>query len=135
LLPRRGAKGSGVASRAARFRPRLEPLEPRQLMARDAILDWNAVMLQANANDHALAHPEEGGPVLTARAFAIASLAMYDAYNSIKPIGTPFLVSAPVSGRADADAAVAQAAHDTLLALFPSQKNMFDKALTYELRF
>src|SRR6184192_617444 len=89
LLHRRRANRTKIASRAARRTPRLEPLEPRQLMARDAILDWNAVMLQANANDHALAHPEEGGPVLTARAFAIASLAMYDAYNSIKHTGTP----------------------------------------------
>jgi len=102
-------------------------------MACNMILDWNAIMLQANANDHALAHPEQGGPVLTGRAFAIVSVAMYDAYNSIKHIGDPFLVNAPVSGRSDENAAIAQAAHDTLVALFPSQKAFFDKSLSFEL--
>lgn len=29
----------------------------------DAILEWNEVMLEANANDHALASPEQGGPI------------------------------------------------------------------------
>ena len=45
-------------------------------MAVDSILSWNSVLLQANANDHALSHPEEGGPVLTARASAIVSVAI-----------------------------------------------------------
>lgn len=67
-------------------------------MARDVILEWNAVMLQANANDHALAHPEEGGPVLTGRAFAIVSGAMYDAYNSIKHLGGAFMTTASRQG-------------------------------------
>lgn len=130
---RSGVSGGTVALRVMRFRPRLEALEERCLMARDAILDWNAVMLRANANDHALPHPEEGGPVLTGRAFAIVSVAMYDAYNSVKHVGSPYLVSAPLTGRTDEDAAVAQAAHDTLLALFPSQKSMFDLSLKLSL--
>jgi hypothetical protein len=114
-------------------RPRLEVLEDRRLMARDSILEWNAVMLQANANDHALAAPEQGGPVLTGRAFAIVSGAMYDAYNSVKRVGDQYLVTAPLTGRTDEDAAVAQAAHDTLVALFPSQQTFFDRALKFSL--
>src|SRR5205823_5769869 len=111
------------------FTPRLEALEQRQMMAVDSILSWNSVLLQANANDHALDHPEEGGPVLTGRAFAVVSVAMYDAYNSVKHVGTPFLVTAPTSGKTNEDAAVAQAAHDTLLAMFPSQQVLFDRSL------
>src|SRR5262245_48745965 len=126
-------RATSAANRQRSFVPRLEPLEQRQLMAVDSILSWNSVMLQANANDHALAHPEQGGPVLTGRAFAIVSVAMYDAYNSIKHIGTPFLVTAPTSGKTDVDAAVAQAAHDTLVALYPSQKAMFDRALNFSM--
>ncbi len=103
-------------------------------MAVDSILSWNSVMLQANANDHALAHPEEGGPVLTGRAFAIVSVAMYDAYNSVKHIGTPFLITAPTVGSTNEDAAVAQAAHDTLVALFPSQQALFDRSLSSFMR-
>ena len=69
-------------------------------------------MLQANANDLSLTSPEQGGPVLTARAFAIVGAALYDAYNSIERIGDPYLVTAPRALGADSGAAVAQAAHD-----------------------
>src|SRR6187401_2443071 len=130
FVPRaeRASHRSSVSS-TIRCRPRLEALEPRELMARDVILEWNTVMLRANANDHALALPEEGGPVLTGRAFAIVSAAMYDAYNSIDHIGDAFLTTIPAKKGTSIDAAVAQAAHDTLLALFPSQKNLFDRSL------
>lgn len=99
----------------------------------DVILEWNAVMLQANAVDHSGTAPEEGGPTLTARAFAIVSAAMYDAYNSIHPIGTPYLTVAPDSDHASSEAAVAQAARNTLVALYPSQRTAFDAALTQTL--
>jgi hypothetical protein len=106
-----------------------EPLEARQMMAVDVFLEWNDVLLDANAVDHSLAAPEQGGPILTSRAFAIVSAAMYDAYNSIEKIGEAYLVTAPNAKKADSDAAVAQAAHDTLVALFPSQASTFDDEL------
>ncbi len=109
---------------------RFEALEPRHLMAVDVILEWNEVMLDANAVDHSLAKPEEGGPILTARAFAMVSAAMYDAYNSVASIGEKYLVKAPLAKKADVEAAVAQAAHDTLAALYPAQTSTFDAALT-----
>lgn len=111
------------------IKPRFEALEDRRMMAVDVILEWNDVLLQANANDHSLSAPEQGGPILTARAFAIVSAAMYDAYNSVERIGESFLVSVPLASKANSDAAVAQAAHDTLSALFPTQKSSFDSAL------
>ncbi len=109
-----------------------ELLEPRCLMASDVILEWNDVLLTANAADHS-GSAEQGGPILTARAFAIVSVAMYDAYNSIERIGAPFLVRAKVNGKSDSDAAVAQAAHDTLAALYPSQRLRFEAALSQTL--
>ncbi len=120
-------------SQRAGFKPRLESLEERCVPAVDVILEWNAVMLQANAVDHSGTAPEEGGPNLTARAFAIVSAAMYDAYNSIHPIGTPYLTVAPDADHASSEAAVAQAARNTLVALYPSQKAAFDAALTQTL--
>ncbi|MEI8212463.1 MAG: dockerin type I domain-containing protein [Planctomycetota bacterium] len=108
---------------------RIELLESRHLMATDVILEWNDVLLAANAVDHSHS-AEQGGPVLTARAFAIVSVSMYDAFNSIERIGAPFLIRAKVGGKSDSDAAVAQAAHDTLTALYPSQRPRFDAALT-----
>ena len=117
------------ATRRRTFVPRVETLEDRRVLAADVILEWNDVLLTANAADHARAAPEQGGPIMTARAFAIVSAAMYDAYNSIERMGAPFQVRVQLAGEANSDAAVAQAAHDTLLALFPSQQARFDAAL------
>jgi hypothetical protein len=107
-----------------------EPLEERRMMAVDVILEWNEVMLEANAIDHARTAPQQGGPILTARAFAITSAAMYDAYNSVQQIGDPYLVTALRMKGADVDAAVAQAAYTTLAAMFPAQRALFNEALS-----
>ena len=98
------------------------------------MLEWNEVMIQADAVAHSGGVNDQPGPILAQRAFAIASAAMYDAYNSIERIGQRYLVTAPNSSNADSDAAVAQAAHDTLVALYPSQRVAFDAALTQTLR-
>jgi hypothetical protein len=98
-------------------------------MAVDVILEWNDVLLTANGNDHALTSPQQGGPILAGRAFAIVSSAMYDAYNSIERIGESFLLRVPSMRGASSDAAVAQAAHDTLVSLYPAQKTFFDAEL------
>jgi len=116
--------------RPSRFRPELTVLEGRCLPASDPILAWNEVLLQANAADHSRPAPEQGGPNLTARAFAVVSVAMYDAFNSTNPVGRPYFVRVPHARNADTTAAVAQAAHDTLVALYPSQAAAFDAALT-----
>src|SRR5262245_6590953 len=117
----------------SRSRPTLEGLEERCVPAVDVIMEWNAVMIQADAVAHGGPN-DQPGPVLAQRAFAIASAAMYDAYNSIERIGSRYLVSVPVLLNADSDAAVAQAAHDTLVALYPSQKATFDEALKQTLQ-
>ena len=108
----------------------LDTKQPPGIDDVDVILEWNEVLLNANAVDHARASPEEGGPILTSRAFAIVSGAMYDAYNSIEHIGSEFSFTASQRRDANVDAAVAQAAHDTLVALYPSQKAVFKAELT-----
>lgn len=107
----------------------LETLEARTLLSADAVLDWNAMMLQANAVDHGLAAPDQGGPGRTARAFAIVQAAVYDALNAIEGDYTPYLAGVNAPRSASRDAAVAQAAHDTLAALYPQQRTTFDRAL------
>ncbi len=99
----------------------------------DSILEWNEIMLDANAADHAFDTPDQAGPIMTARAFAIVSAAMYDAYNSIEHIGESYLVNAQYTNGANVDAAVAQAAYETLVELFPSQKATFDAELAESL--
>lgn len=118
-----------IAAKRFAYAPSLEHLEQRQLMAVDVIMEWNDLMLQASVNDYSIAAPEQAGPVKTSRAFAIVSGAMYDAFNSVENIGDQFTFTAKRGRGADSSTAVAQAAHDTLLALYPSQKPFFDSAL------
>jgi hypothetical protein len=101
----------------------------------DVILEWNAVALEANAIDHT--GPEAPGdqlsvtqgPPASARVLAIVHAAMFDAYNSVDPRYTPYLMQISWAKGASADAAVAQAAHDALTALYPGGEDFFDDAL------
>jgi hypothetical protein len=98
----------------------------------DAVLHWNAILLQANANDYdptQVPAPDQKGPGKTARAFAIVHAAIYDAVNSIDGSCTPYLAAIRAEKGASIKAAVAQAAHDTLIAVYPQQQALFDDAL------
>jgi hypothetical protein len=64
---------------------------------------------------------------------AIVQAAVYDSVNSIDPQYTPYLIQIPAPAGTSMDAAVAQAAHDTLVALFPNQKPYFDGELASSL--
>lgn len=99
----------------------------------DPILKWNYVLLDANAIDHGLEEPDQGGPVRTARAFAIVHIAMFEALNAVAHFAEPYL---DLSSRGDVDqrVAVAAAAHKTLVQLYPQQKSRFDDALRDSLR-
>ncbi len=122
----------GKSRRASRnSRLSLELLEDRWALAQDVVLEWNAIALEALKNDYNLGHThDQGGPTRDSRALAIVHAAMYDAANSIKGTHTPYLAVAPNAKGASLEAAVAQAAHDTLVQLYPSQIAMFDAALT-----
>lgn len=115
------------SSRAIRLS--FEALESRELLSADAVLDWNAIALQAVADDHSSAPPSEGGPVATARALGIVHAAIFDAVNSIDRSFQPYLTLKKHCKGASMDAAVAEAAHDTLAALYPGQQATFDAAL------
>ena len=113
---------------ASPARPVPPPPEPNH----DAVLDWNAIALQAVADDHTpwiVPTPDQGGPTRTARALAVVHAAIYDAVNSIAGGYEPYLVSMPSAKYTSVDAAVAQAGHDTLVAMFPKQAAVFDAAL------
>jgi hypothetical protein len=58
---------------------------------------------------------------------------MFDAWNSIHRELTPYLVQAPHAHHASDLAAVAEAAHDTLVAMYPHQQAFIDTALTQAL--
>jgi hypothetical protein len=64
---------------------------------------------------------------------AIEHAAMFDAWNSINDRYTPYLTMAPNAAGASDEAAVAQAGHDTMVALYPHQQATIDTALTQSL--
>ena len=108
----------------------------REYIGLAAVRRWNEIALTANALDHvpvAPEGPEQLGPVRTARAFAIIHIAIFDAVNAI--VGGYKSYTGLSSARKDAsmEAAIAQAAHDTLVELFPSQTNSFDARLAEDL--
>jgi hypothetical protein len=112
---------------------------PHDADATRRLLFWNEVALKANARDHARSaplSPEQGGPGRTARALAIVQIAVFDAYNAIvggyESYADPDLILGDADSesdrgrgsdrrRASVDAAIAEAAGDTLKALYPSQ--------------
>ncbi len=95
--------------------------------ARTSAGHWNHVSVDASGVDHsASGGKEQLGPTKASRAMAIVHIAMFDAANATAGLRyTPYLLNEPAPG-ASVDAAIAQAAHDTLVAIFPSQRGTFD---------
>src|SRR5262245_16617037 len=129
----RDALGPGFA-RAERHPPAPAPFGP------GAVRRWNAIAIDASGLDHTPVGPGESrvfgeqlGPARASRAMAIVHIAIFDALNAIAQRYhgyTDMRRAAPDTSR---DAAVAQAAHDTLSTLFPSQAASFDEALARDL--
>jgi PAP2 superfamily len=98
----------------------------------DRFLTWNEIALDTTAIDHTpdAANPgcfgEQLGPPRTARALAIVHIAMFDAENAITKKYVSYSGIPSVSGNVSLDRAIAQAAHDTLVALYPGQKARLD---------
>jgi hypothetical protein len=101
---------------------------------------WNGVAIDASGLDHTPVAPDETrvfgeqlGPGRASRAMAIVHIAMFDAANAIEG-GYESYTDLPRARRdASVKAAIVQAAHDTLVALYPSQTAAFDAALAEDL--
>jgi hypothetical protein len=103
-------------------------------MASDAVLRWNAVANEAARIDHGLNYPsQQFGPTRLSRAMAIVQIAVYDSVCAIDGTYQSYLPAMTAAPDASLDAAIAQAAHDTLVALFSQQQAMFDQALATDL--
>jgi hypothetical protein len=115
-------------------RARFEQLEPRAMMTganTDAVLYWNDIALQTVSADHSSSSlKEQFGPTRTSRALAIVSVAMYDAINSVLGQYEPYLIKVVGVQNANIDAAVGEAAHDTLVSLYKKQKTALDADLS-----
>src|SRR5438046_5613304 len=106
----------------------------------DSVRRWNAITNSANARDRAPVASGENrvfgeplGPGRTSRAFAIIHIAIFDAVNAIAGGYQSYTGLPPAPLGTSKDAAIAQAAHDALVALFPSQTASFDLELAEDL--
>ena len=119
---------------AKRFgrRGTFEQLEQRAMMAADGILHWNAIALEAEANDKSgiFGSADAAGPTGASRALAIVHVAMFDAINSALGQYEPYLIKVVGAQGADIDAAIGQAAHDTLANVYHKQSAVFDADLS-----
>jgi hypothetical protein len=119
---------------AARTRPALEALEERCLLSGDVVLEWNAIALDALKNDSLLgANAKQNSPTHSSRALAIVQAAVFDAVNSIDQSYEPYLIDLHAPDGTSITAAAAQAAHDTLVSLFPDYKPTLDARLAADL--
>ena len=105
----------------------------------DTLRYWNDIAVNASGLDHtplaageARVFGEQLGPGRASRAMAIVHIAMFDAVNAIHGGYRSYTGLPRVSGRISVEAAIAQAARDTLVAVFPSQRASFDRLLREE---
>ena len=124
--PTPSTAGPGRPRRRAGSRPQLEPLDDRCLLSADVVLEWNQVLLDTLKADRLL-------PLYFAREAAIVSAAVYDAVNAIDRSYTPLFADVQASRGASIEAAAAQAAHDTLVALSPAHREALDAVLAADL--
>jgi hypothetical protein len=108
--------------------------------ALDSIHRWNAIAINASGLDHTPVAPgeirtfgEQLGPTRASRAMAIVHIAIFDSVNAVLGGYQSYTGLQTVKPPVSLDAAVAQAAHDTLAALYPSQAPAFDSLLAGDL--
>jgi hypothetical protein len=94
----------------------------------DTVVQWNRIMLDAVVTPGA-----NPATIFVHRPMAIVSIAMFDAANSFDRTYRPYATWVTPAPNASRDAAVAQAAHDTLAALLPSLRATFSAALAASL--
>ena len=112
---------------------------PPDLEETNTVLRWNRLAIDASGLDHTPVAPGESrtfghhlGPGKASRAMAIVHIAMFETINAIRG-GYQSYVGLPPATNASLQAAIAQAAHDTLVALYPSHNPTFDNALAEDL--
>jgi len=127
--PRGTTQGAGTARRP-----------PQSRTSRDLIGDWNQIAIDAAGLDHTpitagetRVFGEQLGPGRSSRAVAIVQVAVFDAVNAIADEYHSFMPVGPAVPGASMEAAVVQAAHDTLVALYPSQAAYFGERLEEDL--
>ena len=94
------------------------------LPGENVILQWNRVLQETIRTPG-----QQPATIFPVRSFAMMHGAMFDAVNSIDGTYTPYLIEVPANRSGSQEAAAAQAAHDVLVALYPSRQAIFDAEL------
>ena len=139
------AGNAGAASSREYFGPRISAApsvatSEASKNALDSIHRWNQIAIDASGLDHTPVAPgelrifgEQLGPGRSSRAMAIVHIAIFDSVNAMVGGYQSFSGIPRAKGPVSLDAAVAQAAHDTLSFLYPSQAAKFDSFLATDL--
>jgi hypothetical protein len=106
----------------------------------DSVRRWNAIAIDASGLDHTPVASgetrifgEQLGPARSSRAMAMVHIAIFDAVIAITGGYRSYTGIAPAEKDVSMSAAIAQAAHDTLIELFPSQAPDLSAALREDL--
>ena len=120
---------SGQVTRASGAATNEVPAARSSVQSVNPVLEWNKSLLaivRTQGARPATIHPT--------RSFAIMHAAIYDAVNAIDRTHTPYLVHlSGVRRDASQEAAAAAAAHEVLVALYPTLQSTLDAALQQSL--
>lgn len=113
----------------------------REYRGVDSVRRWNAIAIDASGLDHTPVASgetrifgEQLGPARSSRAVAMVHIAIFDAVIAITGGYQSYTGIAPAGKDTSMNAAIAQAAHDTLIQLFPSQAPDFSANLREDLK-
>lgn len=129
----------GVVPQEQRNIPSLQ-LDALQINSVARLRNWNRIAIDTSGLDHTAVAPgetrifgEQLGPVRSIRAMAIVHIAVFEAVNAISRRHRSYTGLPAVLPGTSVDAAIAQAAYGTLVALFPSHKPRLDRVLSEDL--
>jgi hypothetical protein len=116
------------------------PAPPIPLRGPDSIHRWNQIAIDASGLDHTPVPPGDPrvfgeclGPGRSSRAMAIVHIAIFDTVNAVDRRYHGFTGVHATQHPLSLIAAVSQSAHDTLVALYPSQTAAFNARLAEDL--
>jgi membrane-associated phospholipid phosphatase len=118
------AFGAGLLTRGAQA---AEPVVSYDT-ASNVVVEWNRTLLTLVKTPGA-----QPATIQPTRDFAIMSAAVYDAVDAIDPDHPQYLLHLKAPRGASQDAAAAQAAHDVLVAMFPTFAGNLDQQLGVDL--
>lgn len=101
-----------------------------------SVRQWNEIAIDASGLDHTPVAPGENrvfgeqlGPGRSSRAMAIVHIAMFEVVNAIERQYRSYTGLGKAAAGVSVKAAVSQAAHDTLIALFPHKRRALMRLL------